>query len=72
MSSGAIGILETRGMASLLGASDAMLKAAEVGICGRHGIGAGWLTVVIEGQVAAVQTALGVVRSSRVCLARRT
>ena len=47
-------------MASLLGASDAMLKAAEVGICGRHGIGAGWLTVVIEGQVAAVQTALGV------------
>ena len=53
MSRGAIGILETRGMASLLGASDAMLKAAEVRICGRHGIGSGWLTVVIKGQVAA-------------------
>ena len=60
MSSGAIGILETRGMASLMGATDAMLKAAEVRICGRHGIGAGWLTVVVEGQVAAVQAALGV------------
>ena len=60
MSSGAIGILETRGMASLLGASDAMLKAAEVRICGRHGIGSGWLTVVIEGQVAAVKAAIAV------------
>lgn len=47
-------------MASLMGATDAMLKAAEVRICGRHGIGAGWLTVVVEGQVAAVQAALGV------------
>jgi len=60
VSSGAIGILETRGMASLLGASDAMLKAAEVRICGRHGIGSGWLTVVIEGQVAAVKAAIAV------------
>ena len=60
MYSGAIGILETRGMASLLGASDAMLKAAEVRICGRHGIGSGWLTVVIEGQVAAVKAAIAV------------
>jgi microcompartment protein CcmL/EutN len=47
-------------MASLMGATDAMLKSAEVRICGRHGIGAGWLTVVIEGQVAAVQMALSV------------
>lgn len=60
VSNGAIGILETRGMASLMGATDAMLKSAEVQICGRHGIGSGWLTVVIEGQVAAVQTAIGI------------
>ena len=60
MSNGSIGILETRGMASLMAATDAMLKSAEVRVCGRHGIGAGWLTVVIEGQVAAVQTAIKV------------
>lgn len=58
----AIGVLETRGMASLLGATDAMLKAADVRVLGRHGIGSGWVTVVVEGDVAAVQTAIGVGR----------
>ncbi len=67
MSSGAIGILETRGMASLMAATDAMLKAAEVQICGRHSIGSGWLTAVIVGQVADVEAAIrvGEVEASR-------
>ena len=56
----ALGILEVRGMAALMGATDAMLKATEVRVCGRHGIGSGWLTVVIEGSVAAVDRAMGV------------
>ena len=60
VSKAAIGILETRGMASLMAATDAMLKSAEVQICGRHGIGSGWLTVAIKGQVAAVQTAISI------------
>ena len=60
MSSGAIGMLETRGMASLMASTDAMLKAAEVHLCGRHGIGAGWLTAVLAGQVADVEAAIGV------------
>ena len=60
MSSGAIGMLETRGMASLMASTDAMLKAAEVHLCGRHGIGSGWLTVVIAGQVADVEAAIRV------------
>ena len=60
MSSGAIGILETRGMASLMASTDTMLKAAEVQLCGRHGIGAGWLTAVIAGQVADVEAAIRV------------
>jgi len=59
----AIGVLETRGMASLLGATDAMLKAADVRITGRHGIGSGWVTVVVEGDVAAVQTAIAIGRA---------
>lgn len=49
-------------MAALTAATDAMLKAADVRVCGRHGIGSGWVTVVIEGEVAAVQTAIGVGR----------
>jgi len=57
---GAIGVLETRGMAALTGAADAMVKAADVRLCGRHGIGSGWVTVVVEGEVAAVQTAIRV------------
>ena len=54
----AAGILEARGMVSLIAAGDAMLKSAEVEIDGRHGVGAGWVSLVISGDVAAVQTAL--------------
>jgi carbon dioxide concentrating mechanism protein CcmO len=60
---GAIGVLETRGMAALTAAGDAMLKAAEVRVAGRHGIGSGWVTLVVEGQVAAVQRAVEVGRA---------
>ena len=60
MSSGAIGALETRGMASLLASTDAMLKTAEVQLCGQHGIGSGWLTAVLAGQVADVEAAMRV------------
>ena len=47
-------------MASLMASTDAMLKAAEVQLCGRHGVGSGWLTAVIAGQVADVEAAIGV------------
>jgi len=56
----AAGIIETRGMLALVAAADAMQKAADVRLCGRHQIGAGWITAVVEGEVAAVQTALQV------------
>ena len=54
----AIGVLEIRGQAALMAATDAMLKTSKVAVCGRHGIGSGWLTVVVEGDVAAVEAAL--------------
>jgi len=60
----AIGILEVRGMAALIGATDAMLKAADVQVTGSHGIGSGWVTVVVAGDVAAVQTAVAVGRAA--------
>jgi carbon dioxide concentrating mechanism protein CcmO len=59
MNSPALGILETRGMAALIGAADAMVKAALVEIAGRHGVGSAWVTVLVEGEVAAVEAALG-------------
>ena len=58
----ATGVLEVRGMATLVAGVDVMLKAADVRLCGRHGVGSGWVTAVVEGDVAAVQTALRVGR----------
>jgi len=54
----AIGILEVRGMVALVAAVDVMFKASSVRLVGRHTIGSGWLTVVIDGTTADVQTAI--------------
>ncbi|MDA0335208.1 MAG: BMC domain-containing protein, partial [bacterium] len=54
----ALGILEVRGMVALAAAVDVMFKAASVRLVGRHMIGSGWLTVVIEGTTADVQSAI--------------
>lgn len=54
----ALGIVECRGMVALLAATDRMLKTAQVQVCGQHGIGSGWVTVLIEGETAAVNTAI--------------
>jgi len=58
----ALGIIECRGMAALVAATDRMLKEAQVQVCGRHGIGSGWVTVLIEGETAAVNAAIRVGR----------
>jgi len=53
-----LGVVETRGMSALVSAVDAMLKAAGVRLVGRHGIGSGWVTAVVEGDVDAIGTAI--------------
>ncbi|MBQ37537.1 MAG: hypothetical protein CME04_14210, partial [Gemmatimonadaceae bacterium] len=58
MASVAIGILEVRGMVALAAAVDVMFKAATVRLAGRHMIGSGWLTVVLDGATGDVQTAI--------------
>ena len=58
-----MGILETRGMTALVAALDAMLKTVDVWVQGRHGVGSGWLTVVIEGVVSDVEAAIRIGRS---------
>ncbi len=54
----AIGILETQGLAAILHATDAMLKAANIELVGKEKIGAAYVTIIIKGDVAAVQAAL--------------
>lgn len=54
----AIGILETQGLAASLAASDTMFKTANVSLVGKEKIGAAYVTIVIRGDVSAVQAAL--------------
>jgi ethanolamine utilization protein EutM len=54
----ALGILETQGLTAILHATDAMLKAANVELVGKEKIGAAYVTIIIKGDVAAVQAAL--------------
>ena len=56
----ALGVLDVRGMAALMGATDTMLKTALVRVCGIHRVGSGWVTVVINGTVDAVEAAISV------------
>lgn len=54
----ALGMIETRGFAAMVEASDAMCKAARVELVGYEKIGGGYVTAVVRGDVAAVRAAL--------------
>jgi ethanolamine utilization protein EutM len=54
----ALGLVETRGLTALIEASDAMLKTAHVTLLGWQKIGAGIVTAMVCGDVAAVQAAV--------------
>lgn len=56
--SDALGMIETRGFAAMVEASDAMVKAARVELVGYEKIGGGYVTAIIRGDVAAVKAAL--------------
>lgn len=53
----ALGMIETRGFAAMVEASDAMVKAAKVELVSYEKIGGGYVTVIIRGDVAAVKAA---------------
>jgi ethanolamine utilization protein EutM len=55
MSADALGMVETRGLVGAIEASDAMTKAADVVLVGKEYIGAGYVTVLVRGDVAAVK-----------------
>lgn len=53
----ALGMIETRGLVTLIEATDAMLKAANVTFARWEPVGSGLVTVFVEGDVAAVKAA---------------
>jgi len=54
----AIGLVETKGLVPLVEATDAMVKAANVKIESRIGIGGGLVTTVVSGDVGSVRAAV--------------
>lgn len=54
----AIGLIETKGLLSLIEATDAMVKAAKVQIVKRVDIGGGLVTTVVSGDVGSVRAAV--------------
>jgi ethanolamine utilization protein EutM len=53
----AIGMIEMKGLSSLLAATDAALKAADVTMLGWEKVGSGYCTAFFKGDVAAVKAA---------------
>jgi ethanolamine utilization protein EutM len=53
-----IGMVETRGYVGSVEASDAMVKAASVGLVRQIQIGGGLVTVVVKGDVGSVKAAV--------------
>lgn len=60
MASQALGMIETVGLTTLLAASDAALKAADVTMSGWEKVGSGIVTGFFHGDVAAVKAAVEV------------
>ena len=50
-------MIETKGLVAMIEAADAMVKAAKVTLVGWEKIGAGYVTAIVRGDVAAVKAA---------------
>src|ERR671935_107675 len=56
----ALGMIETKGLIGAVEAADAMVKTANVVLVGKEYIGAGYVTVIVRGDVGAVKAATAV------------
>jgi microcompartment protein CcmL/EutN len=54
----ALGMIECKGFAAMVEASDAMVKAARVELVGYEKTGGGYVTAIVRGDVAAVRAAV--------------
>lgn len=57
MTGDALGLVETKGLIGAVEAADAMVKTALVTLVGTEQIGAGYVTVMVRGDVGAVKAA---------------
>lgn len=57
MGGDSLGMVETKGLVGAIEAADAMVKAANVALVGYEKIGSGLVTVMVRGDVGAVQAA---------------
>ena len=57
MAGDALGMVETKGLIGSVEAADAMVKAANVTLVAKEYIGAGYVTVLVRGDVGAVKAA---------------
>ncbi|MFQ5695767.1 MAG: BMC domain-containing protein [Terriglobia bacterium] len=57
MADEALGMIETLGLVGSIEAADAMTKAARVVLLGQQQIGAGYVTVLVRGDVGSVKAA---------------
>ncbi|MFW5682237.1 MAG: BMC domain-containing protein [Phycisphaeraceae bacterium] len=58
MAQQAMGLIETKGLIPAIEALDAALKAADVKYVGQSKVGSGYVSVQVEGDVAAVKAAI--------------
>ncbi|MFT5730251.1 MAG: ethanolamine utilization protein EutM [Desulforhopalus sp.] len=54
----ALGLIETKGLVAAIEAADAMVKSADVQIIERHQVGGGLVTIIVTGEVSAVNAAV--------------
>ena len=57
MANDALGLIETKGLIGAVEAADAMVKTANVVLVAKEYIGAGYVTVMVRGDVGAVKAA---------------
>jgi ethanolamine utilization protein EutM len=57
MAQDALGMVETKGLIGSIEAADSMVKTANVVLIGKEYIGAGYVTVLVRGDVGAVKAA---------------
>jgi len=63
-SAGALGLIETQGFTAVTAATDAACKAAAVTVIAKEKLGGGYITVILEGEVAAVTAAVAAGRAA--------
>ncbi|MEC6798006.1 BMC domain-containing protein [Photobacterium sp. S4TG1] len=54
----ALGLIETKGLVPAIEAADAMCKAANIELIGYENVGSGLVTVMVKGDVGAVNAAV--------------